>query len=320
MAACGALQEYVKHNDHDETASSEKGTVDTSSTDTHTILGRNRSLRNVVKELQRTFHMYKDTMEELIVKPVKFLEKQTHNDISAAKGQLKESEGILKQAVILLINGVDTMKEAMNKHSRKIDELWNYEECSSELSCDFLSIDFQTTTQVQNFIEHHDEIGRFYHVENQKQRKKSRAVKNISPLQMEGIGNLKDNKPSSKAVKRSANSRYSVFAHEKPLNPIPSNSPRKSSSGFTIGKRMQSSNFAMFPYDIPGTTSSQKMIGNYRRQLTPIPKSKSSKSKLQELEVKHKDRGKGMIMQGVQSDLRSLSETGPRKPEDLKQI
>lgn len=30
--------------------------------------------------------------------------------------------------------------------------------------------------------------------------------------------------------------------------------------------------------------------------------------------------GKGMIMQGVQSDLRSLSETGPRKPEDLKHI
>ncbi|XP_071124068.1 uncharacterized protein [Mytilus edulis] len=168
MAAWGALQEYVEHNANDETASSDKRTVDTSSTDTHTILGRNRSLRNVVKELQRTFHMYKDTMEELIVKPVMFLEKQTHNDISAAKGQLKESEGILKQAVILLIDGVETMKEAMNKHSRKIDELWNYEECSSELSCDILSIDFQTTTQVQNFIEHHDEIGRFYHVENQK--------------------------------------------------------------------------------------------------------------------------------------------------------
>lgn len=152
MAAWVASEEDMEQNIHDETANSERSTVDTSSTDTHTLLGRNRSLRNVVKELQRTFHMYKDTMEELIVKPLMFLEKQTHNDISAAKGQLKESEGILKQAVILLKDGVETMKEAMNKHSRKIDELWNYEECSSEFSGDILSTDFQTPTEGKYYI------------------------------------------------------------------------------------------------------------------------------------------------------------------------
>ncbi|CAC5398318.1 AJUBA [Mytilus coruscus] len=163
MAAWGASHEDVEHNVHDETASSEKSTVDTSSTDTHTILGRNRSLRNAVKELQRTFHMYKDTMEELIVKPVMILEEQTHNDISAAKGQLKESEEILTQAVILLKDGVKTMKEAMTKHSRKIDELCNYGECSNDVSCDILPTDCQTLTEVQKFTKYHDEIGRFYH-------------------------------------------------------------------------------------------------------------------------------------------------------------
>ncbi|XP_063413146.1 uncharacterized protein LOC134695707 [Mytilus trossulus] len=87
-----------------------------------------------------------------------------------------------------------------------------------------------------------------------------------------------------------------------------------------VGKRMQTSSFVMHSDERPGTTSSQKMIGNYRRQLSPLSKSKSSKSKLQELGVKNKNRGKGMTMQGVRSDLRIRSETGPRKPEDLKPI
>lgn len=39
-------------------------------------------------------------------------------------------------------------------------------------------------------------LNMFFFVVLYQQRKKSRAVKNISPLKMEGIGNLKDNKPS----------------------------------------------------------------------------------------------------------------------------
>ncbi|XP_052076714.1 uncharacterized protein LOC127714687 [Mytilus californianus] len=398
MAAWGASQEDVEHNVHDDTASSEKSTVDTSSTDTHTILGRNRSLRNVVKELQRTFHMYKDTMEELIVKPVMILEEQTHNDISAAKGQLKESEKFLTQAVILLKDGVETMKEAMNKHSRKIDELCNYEECSSEFSCDILPTDFQIPTEVQNFTDHHNEIGRFYHVENQKlseiqkpvkcyicndmiqenrlmlgismsyhsncfrcctcnkclegksfmlieddvyciddfyrnfplksvfcgqcskllQRRDSQAVKSIKSLKRDNIGVINDIRPTSRTDKRSANSRCSASANGKPLNPIPSNSPIKPI--FIVGNRIPSRSFEMLSGDRPGTTSSQRMIGNYRRKLPPLSESKSPKSQLQEFPEQNKNRGKGLTMQGVRSDLRIRSDIGPRKQEGLKQI
>lgn len=146
MADMAKTQQVENLNVPEENSSTENSTIDTSrsSTDTNTVLVRNRLLRNTMKELNKTFHVYKNTMEELIEKPVMILEKQTFNDIAADKGTLKKSEGILKQAVLLLKEGVKTMKEAMFKHSRKIEELCNFEECSNNCSSEDLPKDFQT--------------------------------------------------------------------------------------------------------------------------------------------------------------------------------
>lgn len=133
-------QEDEEFNVLEENFSTINSTFDTSrsSTDTNAVLVRNRLLRNTMKELNKTFHVYKHTIEELIEKPVVILEKQTLNDISADKGSLKKSEKKLKQAVLLLVEGVKTMKEAMFKHSQKIEELCNFEECSNNWSSEDL--------------------------------------------------------------------------------------------------------------------------------------------------------------------------------------
>ncbi|XP_052076716.1 uncharacterized protein LOC127714689 [Mytilus californianus] len=126
--------EYNVHNASAESTNTANSTISTSSADTLLVLTRNRLLRNACKDLLNTFHRYKETMEELIEKPVEILDKQTNNCISADKATLKLSEKILKQAVRLLKEGVKTMKKAMNEHSRKIEELCNYEDCSNSYS------------------------------------------------------------------------------------------------------------------------------------------------------------------------------------------
>lgn len=126
--------EYNVHNASADSVNKANSTISSSSADTLLVLTRNRLLRNACKDLLSTFHYYKETMEELIEKPVEILEKQTNNFISADKASLKLSEKILKQAVCLLKEGVKTMKKAMTEHSHKIEELCNYEDCSNSNS------------------------------------------------------------------------------------------------------------------------------------------------------------------------------------------
>ncbi|XP_071124041.1 uncharacterized protein [Mytilus edulis] len=95
--------------------------ADTVSTDSETVMIRNRSLWIAVSGLQSTFHAYQKAMEELVETPLQNL--SNHTDIRADKARLKDSEKILRKHVLLLIDGVKTMKKAMTKHSKKIDEL-----------------------------------------------------------------------------------------------------------------------------------------------------------------------------------------------------
>lgn len=140
------IQQDEEFNVPEETSSTVISTIDTSrsSTDTNAVLVRNRLLRNAMKGLKETFDLYKHTMEELIEKPVADLEKQTFNDISADKDTLKKSEKLLKQAVLLLKDGVKTMKAAMFEHSRKIEAMCNLDECSDNCSSEDLPKDYQT--------------------------------------------------------------------------------------------------------------------------------------------------------------------------------
>lgn len=54
---------------------------------------------------------------------------------------------IFKQAVMLLKEGVKTMKEAMFEHSCKIEEACFDDECSNNCSSDDLLKDCQTQTE-----------------------------------------------------------------------------------------------------------------------------------------------------------------------------
>lgn len=94
--------------------------ADSMSADSDTVLIRNRSLWKAISGLKSTFHACQNTMEELVETPLQKL--STHTDMRADKASLKDSEKILKKHVLLLKDGVKTIKVAMTNFSKKIDE------------------------------------------------------------------------------------------------------------------------------------------------------------------------------------------------------
>lgn len=120
------------HNDIDDNQCIENSSSDTDSTDSETVLINNRQLWKVIKELITAFETCKETMENLIAKPLEFLSEQTEVDLRADKPLLKGSEKKLREHVLLLEEGLKNIKKAMTEQSHKIEEF--NRECSNDYS------------------------------------------------------------------------------------------------------------------------------------------------------------------------------------------